>query len=358
MGTEDKSERTIPATPRKRRKSREDGNLPRSREFPNIMTLTVAVFVIFVFGGLGTAALGRLVARLLAQSATTHLTQETVNNLFWEIAGKLGLIVGPLFVALLVASFLASTLAQGGWNVSFKPFEFKPNKFNPVQGLKRMIMSPTAAANFLRTILIVLIVCWITWDTVMSQLPRVPGLMMVPLPQAIKYTADFIFVALVKILILFIVVALMDLAWTHYRFEEDLKMSRREMRDEVKMTEGDPMIKRRIRTLQYQAVRRRMMAEVPRADVVITNPTHFAVALVYDPKKKAAPEVVAKGRGFLAERIREIAVEHDVPLVENPALAQALYRSCEVGDIIPPDLYKAVAEVLAYVYKLRNRVPA
>jgi flagellar biosynthetic protein FlhB len=227
-----------------------------------------------------------------------------------------------------------------------------------VQGLKRMIMSPTAAANFLRTILIVLIVCWITWDTVMSQLPRVPGLMMVPLPQAIKYTADFIFVALVKILILFIVVALMDLAWTHYRFEEDLKMSRREMRDEVKMTEGDPMIKRRIRTLQYQAVRRRMMAEVPRADVVITNPTHFAVALVYDPKKKAAPEVVAKGRGFLAERIREIAVEHDVPLVENPALAQALYRSCEVGDIIPPDLYKAVAEVLAYVYKLRNRVPA
>jgi flagellar biosynthetic protein FlhB len=358
MGSEDKAERTIRATHRKRRKSAEEGNLPRSREFPNIMTLVVAVFVIFLFGGLGTAALSRLVSDLLTQSATTQLNTVTVTNLFWDISARLGLIVGPLFIALLVTAILGSTLFQGGWNISFKPFEFKPNKFNPAQGLKRMVMSPTAGINFLRTIVIVLIVGWITWDTIMSELPKLPGLTMLPLPQAVKFTADFIFVALVKILILFILVAVLDLGWTHYRYEEDLKMSRREMRDELKMTEGDPMIKRRIRTLQLQAIRRRMMAEVPRADVVITNPTHYAVALAYNPEKKAAPEVLAKGRGLLAQKIREIAEEHGVPLVENPTLAQTLYRTCEVGDIIPPDLYRAVAEVLAYVYKLRNRVPA
>ena len=358
MGTEDKAEKTIPATPRKRRKSREEGKLPRSREFPNIMTFAVALLIIFLFGGLGTVALGRLASRLLAAAGTTQISEASVTTLFWEIAGSLALIVGPLFLALLITSIFASTWMQGGWNISFKPFEFKPNKFNPVEGLKRMLMSPSAAVNFLRTLLIVLIVVWMTWDTLMAELPHLPGLMMAPLPQAVEYAANFIFVALFKILLLFIIVAIIDLAWTQHRFSKDLKMTRREVKDEMKMTEGDPMIKRRIRTLQYQMARRRMMAEVPRADVVITNPTHFAVALAYNAEAKPAPEVIARGRGHLAERIREIAEENKVPLVENQALAQALYRTCEVGDLVPPDLYKAVAEVLAYVYKLRNKVPA
>lgn len=358
MGTEDKSEKTIPATPRKRRKSREDGKLPRSKEFSNIMTFAVALLVTFLFGGMGTVALGRLVTRLLTAAGTMQINQPSVINLLWEVAGSLALIVGPLFLALLATSIFASTLMQGGWNISFKPFEFKPNKFNPIEGLKRMIMSPSAAMNFLRTILIVLVVVWMTWDTIMAELPHLPGLMMIPLPQAVEYAANFIFVALFKILLLFIILAIMDLAWTHHRYTEDLKMSRREVKDEMKMTEGDPLIKRRIRTLQYQMVRRRMMAEVPRADVVITNPTHFAVALLYNVEMASAPEVVAKGRGYLARRIREIAEENEVPLVENPPLAQALYRTCEIGDLVPPDLYKAVAEVLAYVYKLRNKVPA
>jgi len=356
--SEDKAEKTIKATPRKRRRTEREGNLPRSREFPNILTFAVALLVIFLFGGMGFAALGRLMVRFFAQAGTTRLTPTAVSELFWEAVGNVGLILGPLLAALLATSLLSSMLFQGGWNISFKPFRFNPGKFNPVKGLKRMLMSPQAAANFLRTIVIILIVGWMTWDTLMSELPRLPGLMMMPLQQAIAYTADFIFVALFKILLLLVIVAVLDIAWTHYRYEQDLKMTRREMKDELKMTEGDPAIKRRIRTLQYQMFRRRMMAEVPKADVVITNPTHYAVALAYDADKKPAPEVSAKGRGYLAATIRKIAEENEVPLVENPALAQALYRSCEVGDLVPTDLYQAVAEVLAYVYKLRNKVPA
>ena len=358
MGGEDKAEKTLKATDRKKRKSKEDGNLPRSREFPNIMTYAVALVIMFVFGGMGVTMLGRLVKRLLAQAGSTQLSVPSVTDLFWQILADVAVIVGPLFAALLATAILSSSLFQGGWNISFKPFAFQPGKFNPVKGLQRILMSPQAAANFVRTILIVLIVSWMTWDTLMAELPRLPGLMLMPLRQIIDYTAGFIFLALFKILLLFIIVAIFDLAWTHYRYEEKLKMSPREMKDEMKMTEGDPAVKRRIRTIQYQQFRRRMMAEVPRADVVITNPTHYAVALRYDMENKPAPEVVAKGRGYLAARIRQIAEDSEVPIVENPALAQAVYRSCEVGDLIPPDLYRAVAEVLAYVYKLRGRATA
>jgi flagellar biosynthetic protein FlhB len=135
-------------------------------------------------------------------------------------------------------------------------------------------------------------------------------------------------------------------------------MTQQEFKDELKTTEGDPRIKRRIRSVQYQMHRRRMMAAVPEADVVVTNPVHLAVALRYDVEKAAAPEVIAKGPGYIAEKIKALAEEHDIPIVENPALAQTLFKTCEVGECIPPDLYKAVAEVLAYVYKLKGRIPA
>jgi flagellar biosynthetic protein FlhB len=358
VGSEDKTERTLKATHHKKQRSKREGNLPRSREFSNISTFAVALMVFFLFGGVGVVGLGRIVKKLLRRAADVRLSSPEASQIFWEAAGDVALVVGPLLVALLVAALFSSLMFQGGWNISFKPFAFKPDKFNPVKGLKRMLMSPNAAVNFARTIVIVLIVGWITWDTLMAELHRLPGLTMAPLPQAIDYTAGFIYAALFKILLLFIIIAMLDLAWTHYRYEENLKMTPREMKDDLKMTEGDPTIKRRIRTIQYQQFRRRMMAEVPKADVVITNPTHFAVALRYDAEQSPAPEVVARGRGFLAARIREIAAEHDVPIVENPGLAQALYRTCEVGDFIPADLYRAVAEVLAYVYKLRQHVPA
>ena len=240
MGGEDKAEKTLKATDRKKRKSKEEGNLPRSKEFPNIMTYAVALVMLFVFGGLGVNMLGNMVKRLLAQAGTTRLSVPGITDMFWQVLADVSMIVGPLFIVLLATAIITSSLFQGGWNVSFKPFEFKPNKFNPVQGIKRILMSPQAAANFVRTILIVLIVSWMTWDTLMAELPHLPGLMVMPLRQIIDYTAGFIYIALFKILLLFIIVAIADLAWTQYRHEEKLKMSPREMKDEMKMTEGGP----------------------------------------------------------------------------------------------------------------------
>lgn len=358
MSTQDKAEKTIKPTQRKRREARMEGSLPRARELSNIATLAVALIALFLFGGFGVASLGRLMGDLLSRVGTTAVTAETTSQLFWETAFEVGQIIGPLFISLLATAILFSMLFQGGWNISFRALRFQPNKFNPVKGLKRMLISANALMNLLRTFIIVVIVSWFTWDTLMSELDRLPGLLMAPLPQSIQYTAGFIFAALFKVLLLLIVVAIMDVAWNRHRHEEQLKMTRQEFKEDMKMTEGNPLIRRKIRTIQYQMSRRRMLAEVPKADVVITNPTHFAVALLYEAEKRAAPEVIAKGRGYLAERIIEIAIDNDIPRVENQALAQALYHSCEVGDLVPPDLYRAVAEVLAYVYKLKDRVPA
>jgi flagellar biosynthetic protein FlhB len=356
MGTQDKAEKTIKATPRRRQKAKEEGDLPRAREFPNIMGLIAGVVVFFLFGGAGIAAIARLVRKLLLQAGTTAVTPESVQNLFWETSGQVALIVGPLFITLLIVAILFSMLFQGGWNISAKAFMFRPDRFNPVTGLKRIMGSANALANLLKTMLIVFIVAYITWDTIVEEMPNLPGLMMAPVPVIINYMAGFIYRCLFKIMLLLIIVGISDIAWSHYQYEERLKMSRMDLKEEIKMTEGNPQIKRRIRSIQLQMARRRMMAAVPKADVVITNPTHYAVALAYDTEKYA-PEVLAKGRDYLARRIIEIAEEYNVTLVHNPALAQTIYRVCEVGDLIPPDLYKAVAEVLAYVYKLRNRLP-
>jgi flagellar biosynthetic protein FlhB len=356
MGEQDKAEKTIRATPRRRQKAKEEGDLPRAREFSNIMGLVAGVIIVFLFGGAGITALARLVRKLLQRAGTTAVTPESVQNLFWESTGEISLIIGPFFITLLIVTVIFSMLFQGGWNISARAFLFKPNRFNPISGLKRIMGSANALANLLKTILIVFIVAYITWDTLVEEMPKLPGLMMAPVPLVINYMAGFIYRCLFKIILLLIIVGVSDIAWSRYQYEERLKMSRMDLKEEIKMTEGNPQIKRRIRSIQFQLARKRMMAAVPKADVVITNPTHYAVALAYD-SEKSAPEVLAKGRDYLARRIIEIAEEHNVALVHNPALAQTLYRVCEVGDMIPPELYRAVAEVLAYVYKLRNRLP-
>ncbi len=358
MSTQDKAERTIKATQRKRLEARREGNLPRSREMPNIATFIGALVLIFFFGGLGVNGLVQMMRKMILRAGQVQVNDASVGQIFWDAAGDVAVVLGPLLLTLLLVALAFSVLFQGGWNLSSKAFKFQPSKFSPVKGLKRMLMSKTAMANFVRTIIIILIVVYITLDTLVAEYDRLPGLIMMPLPQALAYTSGFIFAALFKIALLFVVVAVLDLAWSKYQYEERLKMTPREFKDELKTTEGDPKIKRRIRTVQYQMFRRRMMAAVPEADVVITNPTHYAVALAYEGEKAVAPEVVAKGRGYLAEKIREVAEEHGVPLVENAILARALYSSCEIGDLIPPDLYRAVAEVLAYVYRLKDKVPA
>jgi flagellar biosynthetic protein FlhB len=354
----DKDEKTIDPTSHKLKQAAKDGNLPRSKEFSNIVSFILSFLFLWVFGGIGVKALGDIMAGHLARLADYQVTKQSVSSLLWGLAESAALIVLPFFIFLLIIAIFFSLSFQGGWNFSTKPFKIEGNKFNPMKGLKRILISKSAAMNFLKSILVVSMVTFVAWQSLEEVFPKLYGLQTVPLIQALVFLFDFIFFSILKLCFLFLLLAIIEIAWTKYSFKEKMKMTKNELKDEQKNIEGDPRIKKRIRTVQYQMHRQRMMAAVPEADVVVTNPTHFAVALKYDSEKAVAPQVVAKGQGYLAQKIKSVAMENEVPIYESPSLAQALYKTTEVGDSIPPDLYKAVAEVLAYVYKIKGVKPA
>jgi len=204
----------------------------------------------------------------------------------------------------------------------------------------------------------VAVVGWAAYHAVRGRLPELPYLTDLPPRGLMVYLLELGFAILRTVLLVYVVIALLDYAFQRWQHEERLKMSKQEVKDEYKETEGDPLIKSRIRSLQREMARRRMMAEVPRSDVVITNPTHFAVALRYEPPQHHAPVVVAKGTDRVAARIVELAEANGVPLYQAPPVARALYREAEIGDPVPADLFQAVAEILAHVYRLAGRFPA
>lgn len=355
---EEQGEKTIDATHYKLQQAARDGDLPRSKEFPNIVSFILTFIFLWAFGGIGVSMLGDIVSSHLSRIADYQVTKYTASQLLWSFFGQTAFILAPMFLYLLVVAVTFSILFQGGWNISTKPFAFKGSKFNPAKGLKRILMSKDAGINFVKAFLVVLVCTLISWQSLEEVFPKLYGLQTVPLPVALHFLFDFIFYSVLKLCLLFLLLAVFDMAWTQYSFKKKMKMTRQEFKDEQKNTEGDPQIKRKIRSVQYQMHRQRMMAAVPEADVVVTNPTHFAVALKYDTEKAIAPEVLAKGQGYIALKIKAVAMENNVPIYENPSLAQALYKTTEVGQSIPPDLYKAVAEVLAYVYKIKGIRPA
>jgi len=198
------------------------------------------------------------------------------------------------------------------------------------------------------------VVGWIGYAAVMDVLDEILGMSGSSAAEVMVFTGATVFSIAMKILIGYVVLAILDYAFQRWDYEQSMRMTRQEIREELKQTEGDPLLRARVRSVQREMARRRMMEEVPKADVVVTNPTEIAVALLYEPGSPA-PKVVAKGRRLIAERIRSLAVEHDVPIVRNVALAQALYKAVDIGHYIPGELFTAVAEVLAYVYKLKGR---
>ena len=355
---EEAGEKNIKATPKRRQDAKREGDLPRSKEFPNLFTFIFALIFLSIFGATGVQLIGVIFKDYLRDISDVQVNQYSANVIISELVRDIGTVIIPFFGVILIVGIVASIAFQGGWNWTLKPFQFRADKFSPTKGLKRLFFSKQAIANFARAIIIVAAITLIAWQSLNEVFPKLYGLQMLQLDLALKFTFDFIFFSLYKLAFLFLILAFLDLAWTKYSHEKKLKMTNQQYKDELKNTEGDPKIKRKIRTVQFQMHRKRMMAAVPEADVVVTNPVHLAVALKYDTETAPAPEVLAKGQGYLADKIKTIASENDIPIVENQGLAQALFKSCEVGDVVPPDLYKAVAEILAYVYKLKGKIPA
>lgn len=259
----------------------------------------------------------------------------------------------PFLLALMGLAVVTNYL-QVGWLITFKPLTPSLDRLNPINGIARMF-NARAFVHLMMGVLKMAVLVVVTWWTLRSRLgllAAAPGFSHVSVAAV---AADLLFTLGLRLAIVLLVLALLDYAYQRYRTEKDLRMTKEEVREELKRMEGDPRLKARRRQIQTQLAMQRIRAAVPKADVVVTNPTEFAVALQYDGDNMQAPKVTAKGTDFLALKIRELAIAHGVPIVERPPLARALYRDVEVGQEIPADLYKAVAEVLAYVYELAGR---
>jgi len=345
-------DRTEQATPKRREDARKKGDVPRSRE----LTMTGVMLsgggaLLLLAGPIG----GDLVAAFESGFEIERdllLDERYLVPAFAEIASKGFLSLVPFVVVLLCAVFLSASVI-GGWSFSLKAAAFKAERMSPLKGLKRVFGANglnelvKAIAKFSLVAVIAVSWLWYTSDDLLS-------LGRQPIADAIPNALRMCGVSLLVVSLGLIVIAAFDVPFQLWQYEKKLRMTRQQVKDEFKETEGRPEVKARVRALQQQIATRRMMEELPTADVVITNPTHFAVALKYDDTTMGAPKVIAKGKDLIAKRIREVATEHGVPLFSAPPLARVLFRTSEIGDEIPARLYTAVAQILAYIYQLNE----
>jgi flagellar biosynthesis protein FlhB len=350
-------DRTEHPTHRKLDQARRRGQIARSRDVHDVFQLAAALVAFSWFGRYAVEGLGHYVARNLeaiGHNASRTVTAGEITGLALETGTALLVLVGPISFAAMIGGVAAIGL-QGGWVLSWEPLKFNIGKLSPMAGFSRLAPS-RAGVDLLRTSLILSALAWQTIGIVRDFVHQAPtfGRIAPAHSGALAWTTAELL--LKRALIVFGTVAAADYYWQKFRFIKSQKMTKQEVKDEMKLSEGNPQIKGRIRKMQREILRKRMLAAVPKATVVITNPTHIAVALEYQRDKMFAPLVTAIGADLMAERIKAIAREHQVPIVENVALARALHANAEVGDVIPGDLFEAVAEVLAYLIRLKQLV--
>lgn len=346
-------EKTEPATPRKRQQAREQGNVPRSQDLNTTLMLVAGVAAFYLFAGYFYGNIAGNIRYFLDNSAQYDITPDSAPGLMIDIGLRVLWIVFPFFAIFYLVAIL-SNLVQVGFLLTAEPLKPNPQKINPAEGIKRLFSMRTNV-ELLKSIGKMFVITPVMIYTIYEIIGALPSLMNYEMLDILVHIGYGALDVAIRALIILILLSVADYAYQRWQHEQDLKMSKEEVKQEMKDIQGDPQIKSRIRSIQQEMARKRMMREVPEADVVVTNPTEYAVALRYRSGEMAAPRVVAKGRGAIARRIKEIAAEHGRPVVENRLLAQTLYKLTEVGDAIPPELYQAVAEVLAYVYRLNNR---
>ncbi len=351
MAEENGQEKTEDPTPRKRQKSREDGQVAKSIEVPSVVILFCAVATLYATAGFFYDNVKRIFYESFNFDILNDFNIQFFLLFFNDVIKYSALAVVPLLIAVFLAG-LVSNLAQVGFFISWKAIEPKGSKIDPIKGFGR-IFSMKSVFDLVKSILKISIIFFLAYFAVKSELDNLLRLYDNDVQNIVLFILKVSFKIFVWILIAMIILAVIDYLYQKWDFEQKIKMTKQEVKDEMKQSEGDPHVKSRIRQLQADAARNRMMAEVPYADVVVTNPVHFAIALKYDRLTMNAPVVVAKGAGRIAERIKEIAKKENIPVVEQPELARNLFKLVDTGDFIPPDFFQAVAEILAYAYRLK-----
>jgi flagellar biosynthetic protein FlhB len=336
------------------RDARERGQIPRSKDFHDGLQLAAAVGGL-IFGGsyMASRLADRVAAGITAAGERAHhpLSPIDLSNMAFDYGASLALIVGPVALASAVGG-LAAVSFQGGWHVSWEPLKFNPGKLSPVNGLKRLLPS-RAGLDLVRVLLLAILLSWICTRIIWTLVEQTPAFGRMAPSDAVHAWWQVTLRMFKQALVIFVTLGSADYLVKRWQHRRSLRMTRQEVKDESKMMEGNPEIKGRVRRIQRELVRRRMLSAVPKATVVITNPTHFAVALEYQ-RGMHAPKVLAKGADHLAQKIKDVARQHGVPLVENVTLARALFANAEIDEPIPMDLFEAVAEVLAYLIRLKQ----
>ena len=349
-------DKTEKATPKKLEDARKEGRVARSSDLINGLMLLLMFFVLRIFGNF--MAKGFLESFVKYYNKTADISMEIFDvkqavNLGNEIVFDIVIACLPVLIGSFLVAFVGNVV-QIGWKVTTKPLKPKLDRLNPIGGLKRMF-SQEKVVELIKSILKVLAIAIVAYNEVKDSWLFILNLYDFEFMQAIVNIFDIVLDVGVKISVLFVIIGIADFGYQKWKHLHDLRMSKQEVKDEMKQSEGDPQVKGRIRQKMREGARRRMMQELPKADVVITNPTHFAVAIKYDKEKAEAPYVLAKGADYVASTIKEAAKEHKIEIVENKPLARMLYYNVEIGEQIPPELYQMVAEVLAYVYSVKNK---
>ena len=350
MAGEDKTEK---ATPKKRRDQRKEGNVLQSKEISTAASVLGIFSIVRLLAGFLVKNLLSFSARIYEQSGTYQVTADNYMKLVVDLITVVVIVVGPVCAAAMLLGIIP-TIAQTKGLFTMKALKPKFSRLNPLEGIKKMF-SLQSIAGIVKGLIEVIAIGALVYNEISDRLPRLLSLIDAGVMQGIAFAAISIYDLVMTVCIVLVFVAAADFLFQWWQFEKKLKMSKQEDKDEFKQMEGDPQIKSKIKQRQQEMARNRMMQEVPSADVVIRNPTHYAVALRYDQDKNRAPQVTAKGKDYLALKIVQIAEANDVYCMENPPLARALYSQVDLGREIPYELYDAVAEVLTVVYREKNK---
>ena len=348
-------EKTEPATPKKRQEMRQKGQIPRSKELVTAIVLLISFWSMRLLSPYIVKDLiaGMRIFLSFPKDIDSRFTNENIMQIFLQCLFIILKVLAPILIIIALVVIIVNYL-QVGAVFTVKPLMPNINKLNPVEGFKRLF-SKSTFVELLKSILKIGIIGYVVYDYLMDNYSVLPELLNMNMERSTVFIGNTIINVGIRAAVVLLVLSVFDYGFQIWNYEKDIRMSKQEIKDEYKLTEGNPQIKSKIKERQRQLSLRRMMAEVPHADVIITNPTHFAVAVKYDAAASDAPMVIAKGKDLIAQKIKDTAKENNVTIVENKPLAQTLYKSVEVGEKIPGELYKAVAEVLAFVYSLREK---
>lgn len=353
-------EKTEEPTSKKLEDARKEGQVAKSKEIGNAFGILALFLILKIYiGSMGTrflelfsAVYGQIpsISTLYSGNLPIAALQVLIKSMMLQMI----IIAAPIFLVGVVVAFVCD-VAQVKWRPTSKPMQPKFSKLNPMKGFAR-IFSPGSLVELIKSVLKLAVIGYMVYSYLKGRIGQIFLLYDISIGQAIELIGDVVIELGIRIAAVYMIIAMLDYAYQKYKFKQDMKMTKQEVKDEYKNQEGDPQVKGKQKQRMREASMRRMMQQLPEADVVITNPTHYAVAIKYDPDKYDAPYVIAKGENYLAQRIKDIARDNEIEIVENKPLARMLYANVEIGGLIPPELYQAVAEVLAFVYHLKGKV--